>query len=462
MAGPAMQTTLEDFFKALRGSDLEVGLNEQIDAGRALELVGFSDRDVLKNALGTTLAKTTTDRQAFDECFERFFAFDFVQRQTHETFNLPSILSASAALAGQSGAVSGTDSCSAGAGRRLVHMLTAGDSAGLAQTIQQAARRVGMADICYSSQKGYYIQKIQRQMGLDGIDREIAALSRQQETIECATELKIARRRLFDEIRSFVEKRLALYGTSPTRRLHDAYLNSRKLCDIEHRDFERMHDIVRKLAKRLAARHERRNKREARGRLDFRKTLRKNAACDGILFQPHWKTRVVDRPKVIAICDVSGSVRTYARFLLLFLYNLNELLQETRSFAFTNCLEEVTAIFEELPVAQAVDQVMKQAGGGTDYGQVFLDIQERLMSRVDKKTTVLILGDARNNGGAPQTTIIKLLHQRAKRVIWLNPEPRSLWGQGDSQMLHYSLYCHLSKECNSLKQLERAMDALLR
>jgi len=70
-----VQATLEDFFKALRGSDLEIHLNAQVDAARAVELVGWSDRALLKSALGTTLAKTTVDRALFDEAFDHFFRF---------------------------------------------------------------------------------------------------------------------------------------------------------------------------------------------------------------------------------------------------------------------------------------------------------------------------------------------------------------------------------------------------
>jgi len=155
-------------------------------------------------------------------------------------------------------------------------------------------------------------------MGLELLDREIADAKRQTMAPERAKELELARKRLFNEVRNFVERKLALYGTAPTRQLHDDFLQTQKLSNIEKRDFERMHVIVRKMAKRLAERHARRKKQRVRGQLDFRKTLRKNAAYGGILFETFWRTKVVDRPRVIAICDVSGSVRQYARFLLLF------------------------------------------------------------------------------------------------------------------------------------------------
>lgn len=452
-----MQETLEDFFKALRGSDLDVTLTDSIEAGRAIEIVGLADREVLKHALGATLAKSMDERLIFDACFDRFFSFDtFKERPAgggDGVNTTPFAMEGSGSGAGSGGS----------GGQRLVDMLMRQDQAGLAKAMKEAARQVGMTDIWFFTQKGLYIQKIQKQMGSEQLDRDLAQLAAQPGQSAQVAALKLARRRLFEEVKDFVEKQLAMYGTAPTKRLHDEYLQAQKLSNIEQRDFQRMHDIVRKIAKRLSVIHSKKKKQEDRGVLDFRKTLRRNVAFDGVMFETYWKTKVIDRPKVIAICDVSGSVRAYAKFLLLFLYSLSELLSKIRSFAFTNTLVDVTATFDGMPVQQAVDKVMKDVGGsGTDYGQMFMDLQAQLMKEIDKKTTVLILGDARNNNGDPQTEVMKLLHQRAKRVIWLNPEPRVFWGLGDSEMKRYLPYCHLAKECNTVKHLERTMDDLLR
>ena len=191
--------------------------------------------------------------------------------------------------------------------------------------------------------------------------------------------------------------------------------------------------------------------------------MRANAAYGGVMFETFWRSTKIERPRVVAICDVSGSVRQYARFLLLFLYSLDELVSDVQSFAFTNHLVDVSATFEALPVEQAVDKVMQAVGGsGTDYGQVLQDIDEQLMHRIDRRTTVLILGDARNNRGEAHTEVMRLLYERARRVIWLNPEPTSFWGLGDSEMKRYAPYCHIARQCNSLVQLEGTLDALLR
>lgn len=465
-----MQSTLEDFFKALRGSDLEVSLNAQVDAAKATQLVGWRERDLLKSALGATLAKSQPDRAIFDEAFDRFFHFDsfgtrrqaLLQPVTDAPPEPPADQPSSAEQGGGQGQA-GEGGCQGSGGQGLSQLLLSGDAAALSRRMQQAAREAGLTDIWFFTQKGYYTQKIQRAMGLDQLDREITEARRQTMAPERFDELERARKRLFNEVRNFVERKLSLYGTAPTRELHDDFLQTQKLSNIDRRDFARMHEIVRKIARRLAERHARRKRREQRGQLDFRRTMRANAAYGGVMFETHWRKTTVERPKVVAICDVSGSVRQYARFLLLFLYSLDELVSGVQSFAFTNHLVDVSATFETLPVEQAVDRVMQAVGGsGTDYGQVLLDIEEQLMDRIDRRTTVLILGDARNNRGEAHAGIMKTLYQRARRVIWLNPEPLTFWGLGDSEMKRYQPYCHIARECNSLRHLERTLDELLR
>ncbi len=466
-----VQATLEDFFKALRGSDLEISLNAQIDAARAVALVGWSDRTLLKSALGTTLAKTTTDRALYDEAFDRFFRFNSFENMAAQGGPAKPASDAMAAqdlpdpaqdkqTATGSG---GPGGCQGSGGQALSQLLLSGDSAALAKRMQEAAREVGLTDIWFFTQKGYYTQKIQQAMGLELLDREISDAKRQTLAPERAKDLERARKKLFEEVRNFVERKLALFGTAPTRQLHDDFLQSQKLSNIEKRDFARMYVIVSKIAKRLADRHSRRKKKRVRGQLDFRKTLRKNAAYDGVMFETFWRSKVVDRPRVVAICDVSGSVREYARFLLLFLHSLGEQVSDLRSFAFTNHLVEVSDTFESLPVEQAVDKVMQAVGGsGTDYGQTLLDIEAQLLDDIDHRTTVLILGDARNNRGQAQAQVMQQLYQRARRVIWLNPEPVSFWGLGDSEMKRYAPYCHIARECNCIAHLESTLDALLR
>ncbi len=477
-----MHALVEDFFKALRGSDLDVSLNAQVDASRALELVGWSDHHVVKAALGTTLAKSQHDRALFDEVFDRFFstealtgALETTQASRAEEQSDAQV-DASGTLLGGAGVSDGAGSgggggagggSSGGQGgqsdQTLSQLLLSGDAVALVRRMQQAARHVGLTDIWFFTQKGQYTQRILQDMGLRALEREITEARRLDADSELADRLEEARKKLLAEVRHYVERKLALYGTTQMRELREEFMVEKRLDRISPRDHELMSQVVRKIAKRLAARHSRRQKRRVRGQLDFRKTLRRNVAYDGVMFDLVWRTKVIDKPRVVAICDVSGSVRQYAGFLLLFLHSLSEHLADLRSFAFTYQLVEVTETFNQHRVEVAVDKVMKTiGGGGTDYGQVMLDIQDQLMDDMDQKTTVIILGDARNNNGQAHSEIMEQLHQRAGRIIWLNPESMSSWGVGDSVMKNYAPYCHMARECNTIAHLERTLDALLR
>ncbi|MFN2288075.1 MAG: VWA domain-containing protein, partial [Chromatocurvus sp.] len=193
-----------------------------------------------------------------------------------------------------------------------------------------------------------------------------------------------------------------------------------------------------------------------------RKTLRAGVPTDGIMFRTHWRRRKRDRAQVLALCDVSGSVAAYAKFLLIFLYSLQDVLPRMRSFAFSSHLGEVSDLFETYPIERAVELANWQYGGATDYGGSLRDFARLALNDINRQTSVIILGDARNNRGDPELKIMQSLYQRSKQVIWLNPESRQAWGTGDSEMLRYLSACHFAAECNSLKQLERVIDQLLR
>jgi len=221
------------------------------------------------------------------------------------------------------------------------------------------------------------------------------------------------------------------------------------------------------MVKRLNDLSSRRRKRARRGVLDFKRTLRENISCQGLLFSPSWKKKKIDRPQFVVICDISRSVLRTVRFLLLFLYGLNQEIARIRTFVFCTNLIEVSDIFDSCPVDEALSRIQGAADiplimGRTDYERSFGDFRRNYLDAVTRKTTVLILGDARNNYNDPCPDHLKAIYDRAKRLIWLNPEVPAFWGAGDSEIRQYSPYCSVIRECNTLDHIERLISALIR
>lgn len=440
-----MQAPLLRFFQALRDAGVRVSVAESIDAFNAVAVTGFADRDALKDALGLVLAKTLPEKALFAECFDLFFA--------REALDF-----------GPSSAAPAPEDSDAGESSALGRMLLEGDGGALAAAMEQAANAAGISGISFFTQANVYGRRILAEMGLEPLDREIEALRRQAtpQAAARADALDERRKLLGEAVRDFVKRQLAVYASGKTQAMREEFLSSVKLTNLDRSDFQRMHAIVRTLAKRLASRHARVRRRARRGQLDLRRTLRQNMATDGMLFRTSWKRQKIERPKVMAICDVSGSVASVARFLLLFLYSMHEVMSGLRAFAFSDRLVEVSDILERNDIEPAIAAILREVGfGSSDYGGSLENFEAGWLDLVDRQTSVIIMGDGRGNYTNPRTDLLEAIAKRCKRLIWLNPEPETLWGSGDSDMLRYRPYCHYAGVCNSVRHLERAMTDLL-
>ena len=277
-----------------------------------------------------------------------------------------------------------------------------------------------------------------------------------------ALALEGARATLQRAARAHVDHAFELYGRPATEAFMTEVAVQRPLGRMAPADMERMRAAVARMARKLAARHARRQRVQLRGQLDMRRTLRANAGHDGLPYTLAFKQRRRDKPRVVAVCDVSGSVAAQVRFLLLFLYALHDVVDDLRSFAFSNRLQEVSAPLEQLPFDDAMALILKEVGmGSTDYGRAFSDLHERHLDAIDRRTTLLVLGDGRSNGTNPRLDCFAELAQRAKRVVWLCPEAPGRWGSGDSAMLRYRPLCTTLTHCATAADLERVLDEAL-
>ncbi|WP_374574300.1 VWA domain-containing protein [Phenylobacterium sp.] len=454
-----MQRTMEDFLRALRAADVRVSPAEAIDAHQAVAAVGYGDRTLLRDALCVTLAKSADEVARFETTFDTFFA--------RRAFELPPP---------PQGEAGGEEAGEPGGGEEasspevetspLAQMLLEGDAAGLTQAMEEAAQRAGVAQIRLSTQRSRMTRRLLDEMGLAEIERILANARKLPEGEGLADRLEAGRRALMAEAQRYVERQHDLYAAGSGKALREELLARKALnseSGIDPVDLAVMQALVRRMAKRLADRYSRRRHRALKGHMDVRKTLRMSMAHGGVPFEIAWKTQKIDKPKLVAICDVSKSVAAAAQFLLTFLYSLNEVVDRLDAFAFSGRLISVNDVLDDHGVETAIFNVLSKIGfQQTDYGRALQDFCEDHLDSLDRHTTVIFLGDGRSNYADPRLDLMKTIHDRSRAVIWLNPEPESYWSQGDSVMHRYERFCHVAKTCNSLAQLERIIEDVLR
>ncbi len=450
-----MQRTLEDFLRALRAADIKVSPAEAIDAHQAIDVVGYADRELFKDALCATLAKTADEVDRFDHCFETFF-----QREIPTSSALTENKASAADNALAQEALDPNE-----AGADLANMLLNADAAGLAQALEEAAQRAGVQEIRLATQRSRFTRRVMDEIGLADIERILAnARAREDEQGNALAErLTAGRQALFDEAGKLVARQLELYAKETGRKMREELLAQKTLTGIDDEDIAMMQSLVRKMAKRLANRYSRQQKKAKKGKMDMGRTMRRSMAFGGLPFEIIWKSEKVDRPKIVVMCDVSKSVAAAAQFLLLFLYSLNEVVDRIHSFAFSGRLVSVDEILAGDDVEAAMFQILRTIGfQQTDYGKALEDFCDLHLDELDRRTTVIILGDGRTNYANPRLDLMHTIQERSRAVIWLNPEPETYWPTGDSQMMKYMRFCHVAKTCNTINGLERIIEDVLR
>ena len=441
---PVMQRTLEDFLRALRDNEVRVSPAEAIDAHRAVTEVGYADRGLLRDALCVTLAKSEDEVVRFDTCFDTFFSRG-------------------------AGAAATSDDRVGGASPPgapdLVRDVLQGAEASIAQAMEAAGGRTGANAIRLTMQRNLLVRRMLDDMGL----RELEAMIHQLRASETpgdetlADRLVAERRALFRRAGIYIDREVRLHASETGRRMREAILAGQSLSAIAPEDFRAMEVVVRRMAKRLATRYARKRRHARRGRLDIRTTIRRSMGQGGLPFEIVWKTEAVHKPKIVVICDVSRSVAPAARFLLLFLYALGEAVEKLDAYAFSDRLVSVSDVLGRETVDDAMTIILARIGlRPTDYGRALGDFRELNRGALDRRTTVIVLGDGRSNGSNPRLDLMREIADRARAVIWLNPEPETFWDQGDSEMHAYRRFCTVAKSCNTLKGLERVVDDVLR
>ena len=468
-----MEDKFVAFIELLRRNGIRASMSENLDAFNAVSLVGLGHRDLLRDTLRATLVKRAVDVPVFDELFDLYFggvgkAVQSVSQGSMEGMNLQpddyqQLLDQLAEILEQLGVQLSP----------LAQRLLQGDSGQLERMLRQAAAEVQLETIQRSFQEGRFSHSMAQTLGLAPLAGELDNLKEQLSDAgldaELSARLKELLERRLRELTEMIKRlvRLELEKNDPTARENQrmSSLAEKNFYYLSEEEIRRMKEAVSKLAQRLKNVVAIRRRKGKRGKFDVKDTLRKNLQYGGVPFRIQFDRRVKDKPQVMVLCDVSDSVRNVSRFMLQFVYSLQDLYSKVRSFIFVSDLGEVTKLFEESEIGDAIDEAMSgdiiNVFAHSDFGRAFRMFHRDFLAAVNNRTTVIILGDARNNYNAAHEWVLKEVKLRAKQVIWLNPENRLTWGFGDSEMDRYMLHCDIVEECRNLNQLYSVIDRMV-
>src|SRR3989449_276785 len=426
-----MDAKLVEFSNLLRQNGLRVSLAESMDMLRALDVVGLPDRQTVRATLRATMVKRSVDLPIFETLFDLFFSglADAIKELTAAT--------ASALEMSEEEfqrfleelkkrlVEAGTELSP------LARALLEAASGGLEKLLREAAGQAGVRDIQPGFQEGRFAHAVAQALGLSGLSLELARLKELLAGLSPADarrlEAYLDRRLqdLADMIKSLVRGELQRQDVTRGDQQRLQALAEKSFYYLSEEEIRRMQEAVTKLARRLRNVVSIRRRGARRGKFDSNDTLRKNLQYGGVPFRIVFDRKRKEKPQVMVLCDVSDSVRNVSRFMLQFVYSLQDLYSKVRSFIFVAEVGEITRLFEEQDIHQAIETALRgdviNVYAHSDFGRAFKGFHRDHIAAVNKRTTVIVLGDARNNYNLPHDWVLKEIRQRAKQLIWLDP-----------------------------------------
>jgi uncharacterized protein len=224
-------------------------------------------------------------------------------------------------------------------------------------------------------------------------------------------------------------------------------------------------DIIDRLVRKLEEITSRRFSAATRGVVDVKKTIQRSVKYLGVPVEIVHRNKPLRKGKIVTLCDVSGSVWSTARFMLNILYSLQICFSRVKSYVFIERPFDVTSFFMSNEPNEAIQKILNDPrinyNARTDYGMAFQHFRDDHLRELDKKTTLIIIGDARSNYLNSREPLLENMRERCRRLIWLNPEQKKFWGTGDSEMMRYQDHCNEARACGNLNQLIDFIEALV-
>jgi uncharacterized protein with von Willebrand factor type A (vWA) domain len=455
--GEGIFEVFSEFFAELRAAGVPVSTTEVLDATEALRHLALTERENLKLGLAATLVKQEAHWHTYETLFDLYFSLRVAPADTSPGTAPATSLSSSPPSASELAEL---------AFRALLN----GGPEAIAALASAAVARFAGISTGRAVQPGYYAYRTLRQLDVDDLARRLSEAAGQAPGLEgvlLASEYRRRLQHLRQEVEAEVRRHLVNERGSKAmaRAVRRPLPEDVDFMHLSRDELAALQRAIQPLSRKLAV-HLARRRRNRQGRLDFRATARRSLASGGVPVEPRFRSRRRSRPELWALADISGSVATFSRFTLQLVYALSSQFSRTRVWAFIDGVDEVTEMLRRATdVAEAVRHVNMAADvvwreGHSDYGHVLADFVGKWGRELTPRTTVVVLGDARNNYHPVEAWAMAEVARRARQVFWLNPEPRAYWDTGDSVLAHYGAHCTGVYECRNLRQLRRFIEQL--
>jgi len=449
---------LVGFVEALRAQGISVGPSETVDAGQVMATLGLGDREVLREGIACAVLRRPDHRETYDAIFDLWFPAALGARTVEHEDEPVADIEALRAL--------------------LVELLGREDTGDRDERLESLVAHIVEAYGRYTSTRGpsYSAYQALKAMELDQLEGRLLAgllapyghepTPTQDQIAKAVTAQRIA------QLRKMVEAETKRRTAEQLGREHVTMYGIPQLSEnveflrASAEQLRQMRRVVAPLARMLATRLAARRRRSRAGEIDLRKTLRKSMNTGGVPIDVVLRKPRPARPELVVLCDVSGSVAGFSHFTLLLVHALRQQFSRVRVFAFIDTTDEVTDLFgPEADLALAVQRITREAGvytrdGHSDYGHAFTSFTEKYPTVLSPRSSLLVLGDGRNNYRNPAVEVLARMVSESRHAHWLNPEPRHLWGSGDSAVSRYQDVITMH-ECRSARQLAAVIDQLL-
>ncbi|MCA1716592.1 MAG: VWA domain-containing protein [Actinobacteria bacterium] len=504
-----MDTVINDFVQVLRDHRVRVSPAESIDSMRALEQVGLGEREVVRDTLRATLIKNLDDIETFDRLFDLYFGLQETAEKPpvrphihdHDHGEPPGKLELGDEAEGEE---KENDDHSHEENEPVdLRRFFGEDNMAPSQNMHQDPDRMRLSllsqQLILNRKQGPLNKALERlthqlkmrrvrgmfnpgrlaphsggqELPLDISAVELENLVDHLHEMEVDEDLIRQIEANADDILAglpeiierMIERQKKLENKEPET-LDPKQSALRKLTEFSPAEQREMEGAVRRLARQIHGAKTRRLKQDRTGRISVPHTLRNNARYEGIPFDPVLRRHREHKPRVVLLCDISLSTRNLAKFWLHLVYQMQNLFSKVRTFVFVADVAEVTQLFEEQPMRQAVETIFGgkviDADVNSDFGLAAERFRNEYLPTINHRTTVVILGDGRNNGKDPNTRALEEIAEHAKQTIWITPEPKWGWTLGSCDMPLYEPICNRVEVVRTIDQLASVAEDLVK